>query len=115
MAHDIAFYLELGFDEQSAAYFATGRRRAKKVAARPDKTLLVTFDNDEMRVYDMGPCIQPGTVFSFLADDDAFRRAYIDENNDIAWDVDPSIDSKIVWNNKVDISADTCYLEGTAA
>ena len=57
MAHDIAFYLERGFDERSAAYFAAGRHRAKKVAARPDKTLLVTFDNDEMRVYDIGPCI----------------------------------------------------------
>ena len=63
----------------------------------------------------MAPVIRPGTVFAFLADEGAFERVYIDENNDIAWDIDPEVDSTAVWSNKVDISADTCYLEGRAA
>lgn len=115
MQHDVTFYTKRGFDQKAAEYFASGRRRATAVKPLPDKSLLVTFDNDEVRVYDMAPAIRPGTVFAFLADDEAFGRVYIDENNDIAWDIDPAVDSALVWSNKVDISADACYLEGRAA
>ena len=115
MQHDVTFYLKHGFDQKAAEYFVSGRRRATSVRPLPDKSLLVTFDNGEARLYDMTPVIQPGTVFAFLADETAFERVYIDENNDIAWDIDPEVDSAVVWNNKVDISADTCYLEGRAA
>ena len=110
MQHDVTFYTKRGFDYKTAEYFASGRRKATAVKPLPDKSLLVTFYNGEMRFYDMTPLICPGTAFAFLADEGAFERAYIDENHDIAWDIDPQVDSAVVWNNKVDISADTCYL-----
>ena len=112
MKHDVDFYLERGFDERTARYFASGRRKAVEVSPIPRKSLLVTFDNGEQRVYEVGSIIVPGTVFAFLSDDAAFERVYIDENHDVAWDIDPFVDSKAVWSNKVDISADTCYLDG---
>lgn len=115
MQHDMTFYLQRGFDERAARYFAAGRRRAVAVDALPGETLFITFDNGEKRVYDMAPAIREGGVFSFLKDDAAFKRVYIDENHDIAWDRDLNVDSSVVWNNKVDVSADTCYLEGAVA
>ncbi len=115
MQHDVTFYVKRGFDRGAAEYFASGRRRAMSVRPLPDKSLLVSFDDGEARLYDMAPVIQPGTVFAFLADEAAFKRVYIDENGDIAWDIDPEVDSTVVWSNKVDVSADTCYLEGRAA
>lgn len=115
MKRDVAFYVERGFDQTSAEYFASGRRKAVSVKPLLNNVLLVTFDNGETKLYDMAPAIRPDTVFAVLADAGTFNRAYIDENNDIAWDIDPRVDRSIVWNNKVDISTDTCYLEGSAA
>ena len=95
MQHDVTFYTKRGFDYKTAEYFTSGRRRATAVKPLPDKSLLVTFDNGEMRFYDMTPLICPGTVFAFLADEGAFERAYIDENHDITWDIDPQVDSAV--------------------
>ena len=95
MQHDVTFYTKRGFDYKTAEYFASGRRKATAVKPLPDKSILVTFDNGEMRFYDMTPLICPGTVFAFLADEGAFERAYIDENHDIAWDIDPQVDSAV--------------------
>jgi len=115
MQHVTTFYTKRGFDYKTAEYFASGRRRATAVKPLPDKSPLVTFDNGEMRFYVMTPLIYPDTVFAFLADESAFERVHLDGNHDIAWDIDPQVDSAVVWNNKVDISADTCYLEGKVA
>lgn len=115
MQHAVTFYIKRGFDRKATEYFASGRRRTTSVKPMSNKSILVTFDNGEAGFYDMVSMIRPGTVFAFLADEAAFERAYIDENNDIAWDIDPAVDSTVVWSNKVDISADTCYLEGRAA
>ena len=113
--HAVTFYIKREFDRKVAEYFASGRWRATSGKALLNKSILVTFDNGEARFYDMVFMIRPGTVFAFFADEAAFECAYIDENNDIAWDIDPEVDSTVVWSNKVDISADTCYLEGRAA
>ena len=115
MQHDVTFYIKHGFNQKTAEYFASGRKRATSVKPLPDKVIIVEFDNGEVRFYDMTPVIQPGTVFAFLEDEAAFERVYIDESNDIAWDIDPEVDSTVVWSNKVDISTGTCYLEGKAA
>ncbi len=40
-----------------------------------------------------------------------FRRVYVDDTHCIAWDIDPSIDSAKVWNNKVDLCPDGCYID----
>ena len=34
------------------------------------------------------------TVFEPFKNTEAFRRVYIDENNAIAWDIDPTVDSR---------------------
>ncbi len=65
-----------------------------------------------LRRFDVAPLIKDGTVFSFLTDGDAFSRAYIDEDGSIARDRDPSVDSRAVWSNKVDLSPESCYVHG---
>ena len=45
-----------------AAYFASGRRKVVSVTANNDFTLTITFDNGEVRLYDMHDELQ-GDVF----------------------------------------------------
>ncbi len=40
-----------------------------------------------------------------------FRRVYIDDCGCVAWDKDPTVDSNVVWNNKIDLCPDSCYLD----
>ena len=115
MAHDVDFYLDRGFDERAARYFAAGKRRPVSVRPLPDQKLSLTFDNGEKRVFDASPLIEPGCVFDFLADESAFSRVYIDPEGAVAWDRDPTVDSGTEWGNKVDIDPDTCYLDSVAA
>ena len=111
MKRDTAYYLSKGFDRTTAEYFANGRRKILSVQANPDFTLKLSFDNGETRIYDAKPLLKVGTVFEPFSDFDNFRRVYLDDTNAVAWDIDPAVDSNIVWNNKVDLSPDTCYLE----
>lgn len=92
-----------------AAYFAAGRRKVKSVAANDDYTLTITFDNDEVRIFDMSDNLK-GDVFQALRRLSDFRRVYIDDCGNIAWDIDPNVDSESVWSNKVDLCADSCYI-----
>lgn len=111
MAGRVEEYLTKGFDRRTAEYFANGRRRIVSVKPGDDYTLVLTFDNGEVRLFDMKTTIEEGTVFAFLADPMNFQRAYVDETGCVCWDVDPAVDSRVIWNNKVDLSADTCYLD----
>lgn len=90
-------------------YFKKGRRKIKNVRANNDYTLTITFDNDEVRLYDMTDTINQG-VFKILQDKDKFNQVYLDDSGVISWDKDSSIDSNIVWTNKLDICTDTCYI-----
>lgn len=114
MAHDVDFYLKHGFEERAARYFAAGRRRPVSVRPLPNQKLSLTFDDGEQRVFDVSPLIEPGCVFDFLADEQAFSQVYIDSEGAIAWDRDPTVDSNVVWSNKVDIDPDTCYMDSVA-
>ena len=40
-----------------------------------------------------------------------FKRVYLDDAGCVAWDIDPNVDSNKVWNNKVDLSSDSCYVD----
>lgn len=62
-------------------------------------------------MYDVAPIIEKGTVFEILNDLDTLKRVYLDEDNCVAWDIDPNIDSKVVWNNKIDLCPDGCYVD----
>lgn len=108
---DIAWYKSKGFDDKTAEYFVGGRKKAVKVLPNSDFTLTITFDNGEIRLYDVKPLLKNGTVFEKLINTEDFKRVYIDDCNCIAWDIDPEIDSNQVWTNKVDISSDTCYMD----
>lgn len=104
-------YIAKGFDRKMAEYFARGRKRITEVEPQDDYRLILHYEDGERRIYDVKPLLQQGTVFEELLNIDTFRRVYLDDANSIAWDRDPNIDSNIVWNNKVDICPDTCYVD----
>jgi hypothetical protein len=67
MKKTVEWYLEKGFSQKMAEYFASGRRKIIGVVPNSDFTLILTFDNDEKRLFDMKPIIQPKTVFEYLS------------------------------------------------
>ncbi len=111
MANTIEYYLSKGFDQKMAEYFASGKKRITGVVPNKDFTLTISFDNGEKRIYDMRPLLKKGTVFEPFIKPENFCRVYVDDTNCIAWDVDPNVDSNKVWNNKVDLCPDSCYID----
>lgn len=111
MANTVEYYLSKGFDQKTAEYYAAGRRTIVSVAANDDFTLTLRFDNGEVRLYDAKPLLEKGTVFEPFSDIENFRRVYLDEQHCVSWDIDPAVDSEKVWNNKVDLCPDSCYLD----
>ena len=114
MPKTVEYYLSKGFDSKAAEYFASGRRKPVSVIPQDLSKLLITFDNSEKRIFDMSPLIKDGTVYAILHNKAIFERCYIDENNSICWDKDPNIDSEKEWSNKIDLGADTIYLDSIA-
>lgn len=111
MKKSIDYYISKGFEPKMAEYFSNGRRTITGVTPNDDFTLTISFDNGEKRLYNVAPLLKVGTVFETFADIENFRRVYIDDEHCIAWDIDPNIDSNVVWNNKVDLCPDTCYVD----
>lgn len=111
MKKSVDYYLSKGFDRKTAEYFAAGRRTIVAVIPNDDFTLTLQFDNGELRVYNVAPLLKEGTVFAPLSEITRFRQVYLDTEHCVSWDIDPNIDSNIVWNNKVDLSPDGCYLD----
>lgn len=89
-------------------YFEGGGRDIVSVKANEDYTLLLTFDNGEKRIYDLKPL---EGVFKCLKPMSVFKRVYIDDCGCVAWDKDPNVDSEKVWDNKIDLCPDSCYLD----
>ncbi len=108
---DVSYYLSRGFDARMAAYFANGRRRIVSVSPNRDFTLSLVFDNGETRIYDCKPHLMEGTVFAPFREYENFERVYLDEFHCVSWDVDPTVDSRKQWSNKVDLSSDNCYID----
>lgn len=111
MPESIEYYLSKDFDKKAAIYFSKGRRKPIKVVPQDGFNLLITFDNDETRLLDISLLIKTGTIYYPLKNLSVFNKYYIDKNHSICWDKNQEIDSKKVWSNKIDIGADTCYLE----
>ena len=111
MGKSVDFYLSRGFEPKMAEYFAAGRRKITGVVPNDDFTLTITFDNGERRLFAAAPLLQPATVFAPFRDLENFRRVYLDDSHCISWDIDPTVDSNVVWNNKVDLCPDTCYVD----
>lgn len=111
MDKSVEYYLSKGYDPKMAEYFSTGRRRITSVVPNDDYTLTLTFDNGEVRLYDVSPILRAGTVFEPFRKLENFRRVYLDENHSVCWDIDPAVDSNEVWSNKVDLCPDGCYVD----
>lgn len=111
MNKNVNYYLAKGYELKMAEYFASGRKHIINVVPNDNFTLTLTFDNGEVRLYDVAPIIKESTVFDQLRKIENFRRVYLDENNIVSWDIDPNVDSTIVWNNKIDICPDSCYVD----
>jgi len=107
----VEYYLSKGFDKPMAEYFASGRKTITDVKPVKEYKLIITFDNNESRLYDMKPFIQKGTVFENISNESDFNRVYVDETHCIAWDIDPNVDSSEVWSNKIDLCPDGCYVD----
>ena len=105
-------YIDMGFEPDFAAYFANGQRILVSVVANPDYTIMLEYDNGERRSYDVSKLIKQGTVFAPLRDIALFQRVYVDDTHNIAWDIDSRAGDNEVQPNKIDISADTCYVRG---
>ncbi len=111
MKKDVNYYLSKGFDRSMAEYFASGRRSITAVKPNSDFTLTLDFDNGERRILDCKPFLKVGTVFAPFVQFENFKRVYLDDTHCVSWDIDPAVDSNIVWNNKVDLSPDSCYVD----
>ena len=111
MGKTVEYYLSKGLDMKMAEYFASGRKKITAVVPNDNFTLTLSFDNGEKRIFDVAPLLKKGTVFETFLNLEDFKRVYIDDTNCVAWDINPEIDSQIVWNNKVDISSDSCYVD----
>ena len=86
MPKTVEQYLAKGLDQKTAEYYAAGRRRI--VAVEPNDDFFEPFMKLEN-----------------------FKRVYLDEYHSVCWDIDPTIDSKDVWENLVDLCPDSCYME----
>ena len=111
MPHSIEYYLSKGFDRVMAEYYAAGRRRIIAVRATPDYTLIFDFDNGERRVFDCRPLLHEGSVFMKLITANRFHAVYLDDTHAVSWDIDPHVDSSVVWSNKLDLCPDICYVD----
>lgn len=113
MQRTVEWYLSKGLDRKTAEYYAGGRRRIVSVSPNEDFSLTLIFDNGEVRRLDCRSFLRQGTVFEPFMQYDNFRRVYLDDTHAVSWDIDPNIDSDLVWSNKVDICPDTTYLDST--
>ncbi len=111
MPKTIEEYIRLGYDVRTAEYFAAGRKKLLSLTPNADFSLTLLYEGGERRRYDVLPLIKENTVFAPLSEPEIFYRAYLDAQNAIAWDIDPNVDSEVVWNNKIDLCPDSCYLD----
>ncbi len=71
--------------------------------------LLITFDNGEVKKYDMKNELTG--VFAVLRNKNKFNQVFINDVGNIAWNIDDSIDSSKNWENQIDLCKDMLYLE----
>jgi len=74
--------------------------RVKTVRPLANYQLLLRFTNNEEKVFDMAPYLNDG-VFTALKNEALFTKAHIN------W-------GTVVWNDDVDMSPDTLYLESVS-
>lgn len=112
MTKTLKYYLYKGYDKKTAEYFLKGKRTIKTIKPNDDYSLLITFDNGEQKLFDVAPLIEKCGIFTHIQQIEIFRRVYLDNFGCHAWDINPNINGKNILENKIDISADRCYIEG---
>ena len=114
MKGTVDYYLAKGYDRLAAEYFAGGTKRLTGVKANSDFTLLLTYEEREERIYDCKPLLDQGGVYVHLWKYENFARVFI-EYGAVCWDIDPNVDSNEVWNNRIDLCPDSCYIDSIPA
>jgi len=94
-------------------YFEKGERKITKVVSNDDYSLTVTFDNDEVRIYDMSNNLYG--VFEILKDKNTFNQVFIDEFGNIAWEREQKVVSGKPWSKKIEICKDSVYMDSKPA
>ncbi len=94
-------------------YFQKGERKITKVVSNDDYSLTVTFDNDEVRIYDMSNNLYG--VFEILKDKNTFNKVFIDEFGNIAWEREQIAGSGKPWGKKIEICKDSVYMDSKPA
>ena len=79
------------------------------ISVSANYTLLITFDNGEIKKYEM--INELYGVFVALKDVKKFESVFSDGVSNVTWDIDENIDSSIHWQNRIDLCKDMLYLE----
>jgi len=98
-------------DQKVKEYLLSGTRKITKVIPCNGYILTIEFDSGEVKTFDMSDKLFG--VFEILKDKDKFREVFIDEHGNIAWEKDRAVDSKTVWNNRIDICKDSLFIAST--
>ena len=114
MKDTVEYYIAKGYDCLAAEYFAAGGKKLTGVKANPDFTLTLTYEEQEERIYDCKPLLDKGGVFVHLRKYENFAQVFIGYGA-ACWDIDPNVDSNEVWNNRIDLCPDTCYIDSVPA
>jgi Protein of unknown function (DUF2442). len=70
----------------------------KDVVPQDDYQLLLTFENDEQRIFDMKPFLKVGPVFRALKDPDIFKTVRVCFKT-VAWANNADIDPEVLYPN----------------
>lgn len=95
-------------DEKTKKYFENPR---KLVEVKPDEdfNLYLTFDNGEVKIYNMEKELEG--IFAVLKDKKRFQSVFIDEFGNVAWNIDDNVDGREHWENRIDICKDALYMD----
>lgn len=86
-------------------------RKIIDVKAEENYVLCLTFDNGEVKFYDMSDKLQG--IFSILKNKEKFEAVFLDEFGNVAWDIDENVSGSECWNNRIDLCKDALYMDGT--
>ncbi|MCD7832601.1 MAG: DUF2442 domain-containing protein [Lachnospiraceae bacterium] len=95
-------------NERVKRYFENPRK-IKAIEPMKGYKLLITFDNGELKKYDMTNELTG--VFSVLKDETKFNSVFLNDIGNVAWDIDENIDSSVQWDNQIDLCKDMLYME----
>ena len=82
---------------------ATAYPKIRSVKTRPGKTLVVTFENGDKKVYDCTPLLRADT-FRPLQDEAIFRCAHVDSHG-----------YGVIWNDEIDLAESEIWINGRDA